>query len=319
MGDIQEFQAIILAGVGSRLSVLTEDLDKVPKALLPVANKPMLHYQLQWLESAKITNIIVLAQNSARQKINEFLYKTYELSSRQTKIELICLDEAEGSADSLRHIKDKIKFDFIVLSSDLIIDIPAHTVLDTFRALRSTVTVLFSESSKAERSEGRGNKDEDTSDYVGINHKKARLLYMAPKVDVDDDTFLSLHMALIKKFPVINFHTHLRDAHLYIFNRWVMDLIYSKKHISSLKADLLPLLIECQYNKNLYEREGIDQFQPQSQSMTTAYLCSTTGTPDGMTIPPFMRTNTVSEHSSPNQLYRGMIGMNYSYDVLTKR
>lgn len=45
-----EFQPIILAGgYGSRLGVLVED-QAIPKALLPVANRPLLSYQLDLLE-----------------------------------------------------------------------------------------------------------------------------------------------------------------------------------------------------------------------------------------------------------------------------
>ena len=43
------FQAVILCGPGTGLYPFTEDL---PKALLPIANKPMLHYPLEWAEKA---------------------------------------------------------------------------------------------------------------------------------------------------------------------------------------------------------------------------------------------------------------------------
>lgn len=51
--SVTEFQGVILAGFGNRLYPLTED-DHVPKALLPVVNKPMIYYQVQWLENAGI-------------------------------------------------------------------------------------------------------------------------------------------------------------------------------------------------------------------------------------------------------------------------
>jgi len=48
----QEFQPVILAGgFGSRLGVLVEE-SSVPKPLLPVANRPLLSYQLDLLEKA---------------------------------------------------------------------------------------------------------------------------------------------------------------------------------------------------------------------------------------------------------------------------
>ena len=47
-----EFQPVILAGgFGNRLGVLVEE-QSVVKALLPVANRPLLSYQLELLEKA---------------------------------------------------------------------------------------------------------------------------------------------------------------------------------------------------------------------------------------------------------------------------
>lgn len=45
-----KFQAVIMAaGIGSRMSPLT---DKIPKALLPVGNIPMIWYPINLLEKA---------------------------------------------------------------------------------------------------------------------------------------------------------------------------------------------------------------------------------------------------------------------------
>ncbi|CAG8566891.1 26072_t:CDS:2 [Gigaspora rosea] len=51
-----KFQAIILAGYGHRLYPLSKD-NNLPNALLPLANKPMLYYVLDWLERAGIFDI----------------------------------------------------------------------------------------------------------------------------------------------------------------------------------------------------------------------------------------------------------------------
>ena len=48
----EEFQPVILAGgFGSRMGVLVEE-GSIPKPLLPVANRPLLSYQLDLLEKA---------------------------------------------------------------------------------------------------------------------------------------------------------------------------------------------------------------------------------------------------------------------------
>lgn len=47
------FQAVILCGPGTSLHPFTgAEPGDLPKALLPVANKPMLHYPLEWCEKA---------------------------------------------------------------------------------------------------------------------------------------------------------------------------------------------------------------------------------------------------------------------------
>ena len=50
-------QCVILAGgLGTRMRDVAADL---PKALLPIAGKPFIHYQLQWLKRCGITEVVL--------------------------------------------------------------------------------------------------------------------------------------------------------------------------------------------------------------------------------------------------------------------
>jgi dTDP-glucose pyrophosphorylase len=49
---------------------MTED-PNTPKALLPVANKPMIYYQLQWLEDAHITGKHHLRHSNKKKRRKE--------------------------------------------------------------------------------------------------------------------------------------------------------------------------------------------------------------------------------------------------------
>lgn len=60
------------------------------------------------------------------------------------------------------------------------------------------------------------------------------------------DERISVSQKLISKFPTIDLHSRLLDAHLYIFKRWVLDVLIQRKSLSSIKEDLLPLLIKSQ-------------------------------------------------------------------------
>lgn len=52
---------------------------------------------------------------------------------------------------------------------------------------------------------------------------------------------------------------NLQDAHLYIFKHWVLDVIKEKEKISSIRQDLVPLIIKCQYQRKLVEVEEMDK------------------------------------------------------------
>lgn len=61
------------------------------------------------------------------------------------------------------------------------------------------------------------------------------------------------------RFPRVRVHTDLQDAHLYIFKRWVIDMLVEKENITSISKDLIPMLVKCQYQKKLVEREQIEK------------------------------------------------------------
>ncbi|KAH6596608.1 hypothetical protein BASA61_003437 [Batrachochytrium salamandrivorans] len=207
----QEFQAVILAGFGSRLYPLA-DGDTVPKALLPVANRPMIAYQLEWLEEANIRDIIIAAYPGARGKINGVVQSMYE-GSTEARVQIVEVPENCGSADALRSIKSRIKVE------------------------ESHNDCLFYDAGNLEANSDRPvSKDDGLGEFIGIDDQSSRLLIMASKADLDD--CLELRTSLIEKFPVIHIHSQLRDAHLYIFRRWVIDLVVKDRNISILSTNL---------------------------------------------------------------------------------
>lgn len=61
------------------------------------------------------------------------------------------------------------------------------------------------------------------------------------------------------RFPRISVHTDLQDAHLYIFKRWVLDMLVDKENITSISEDLIPMLVKCQYQRKMVEREKVNE------------------------------------------------------------
>ncbi|ORZ03016.1 nucleotide-diphospho-sugar transferase [Syncephalastrum racemosum] len=247
---VSEFQAVVLAGYGSsnRLYPISEE-DNLPKALLPVANKPIIAYTLDWLEKAGIHGI----QGSVHCTV-------------------VSIDEDFGTADALRSVKDKIERDFIVVPCDLVTDMDPRNLLDSHRVRDPTLTAMFFEPSLTD------SKDEDLLPYVGIDPAQSSLVYKA-RQSTDED--FSMRMSLLEKFPRVRIHTDLQDAHLYIFKRWVLDMVADKENISSISEDLIPMLVKCQYQQRMVEREKVDDYARSTDVLfKTALSLSTTASPE---------------------------------------
>ncbi|ORY53047.1 hypothetical protein BCR33DRAFT_711435 [Rhizoclosmatium globosum] len=255
----KEFQAVILCGSGAKLFPLIDD--NCPKALLPLANKPMLFYQLEWLETAMINDILIVCQEEAHKKINNYIHNVLNVSERypNAKVEVIkSKGSGTSSADALRLVANRIKTDFIVLSCDTITNYPPNKLLDVFRIQSPTFTALFHEPLKAEGEVASSkSKDDDLIEYVAIDHSTCRLLFSVAGDEVDDE--LPVRMSILDKFPVVNIHTKLRDAHLYVFKHWVIDFL-SKSKIQSIKEELIPLLTHFQYSEKVLKREGVEKY-----------------------------------------------------------
>lgn len=57
-GPNSDIQAVILCGPGHSLDPLIDE-ESTPKALLPIANKPLLYYPITWLQQSGVTGICI--------------------------------------------------------------------------------------------------------------------------------------------------------------------------------------------------------------------------------------------------------------------
>ena len=142
-----EFQVVILAGgTNHRMLPLTE---KCPKAMLPVANQPLLEFQLELVRRAGFSEVIVVTTHEHKAQVNGVVEKYSERPGPTLSVDLVAVEDkkddgsALGSADALREIKDKIKTDFMVLSGDLVAECFIHDIADVHRTSNATLTMLL--------------------------------------------------------------------------------------------------------------------------------------------------------------------------------
>jgi translation initiation factor eIF-2B subunit gamma len=177
--------------------------ENCPKALLPVANLPILYYQLQWLENSGIDSngflsnsrlvIIILIQNTpGAARVRDYVNRVYE-ASIGTKIDLVLCDPTFGSAEALRSIKDRIKHDFLVMSCDVLVEIPGHLLLEAHYSKNASMTALFYPSFRGDGQEKA--KEEEQTDFVGYLEEQQRLVYLKTRYKHAEE--LPVHTSLL--------------------------------------------------------------------------------------------------------------------------
>lgn len=105
-------QAVVLAGgEGSRLRPLTRNR---PKALIPVANRPIIEYVIEALTEAGVLDITVVVGYRKEQVI-------HSLANLPVQVNVVVQEKQLGVADALRTAEDHVSGRFLLLPGDNII------------------------------------------------------------------------------------------------------------------------------------------------------------------------------------------------------
>ncbi|KAI1236775.1 hypothetical protein IHE44_0015029 [Lamprotornis superbus] len=245
-----EFQAVVMAaGGGSRMTDLTSS---IPKPLLPVGNRPLLWYPLNLLERAGFEEVIVITRKEIQKMLN---------LDTKMKLDFVCISDNMdmGTADSLRHIHQKIKTDVLVLSCDLITDVDLYEVVDLFRTHDATLSMLMKKTHEpTEVVPGQKGKKKpvEQRDFIGVDDTGKRLLFMANEADLDEE--LVIKRSILQKHPRMHIRTGLMDAHLYCLKKYVVDFLVENRTITSLRSELIPHLVRKQFSSATSLQQGLD-------------------------------------------------------------
>ena len=234
---------ILAGGIGNRMFPLTIGQCK---SLLPIANRPLLTYQLHFLENSGFTDIIIITKSEYEKDIRAFLetQTVYDLKSVK-----VVVSDAAGTADALRSSASEIgtDSDFFVISGDVISTVSLATMAGLHRLRRATVTSMYKRKSATSLVPVVDKKEQEedmSSQLLGVDEDTGRILYARMRYAVQT---VHMNKAIMQQFPKISFKSDLQQAHIYIFAPTVLTLLEQQPHISSIQADLLPYLTTAQF------------------------------------------------------------------------
>ena len=128
---------VFAAGEGKRLRPVT---DKIPKALVPVAGRPMIEYPLLLLRYHGIRHAVINLHHFGEQ-IEAHLGNGDRLGLRITySKEQELLDTGGGLLKAKPFLQDDT---FIVINTDVLIDLPLAELIDFHRAKKAVATLAL--------------------------------------------------------------------------------------------------------------------------------------------------------------------------------
>lgn len=250
-----KFQVVVMAG-GLMKKLFPLVSKAVPKALLPVGNRPVLSYVLELLEASNLKDIIVVvAGEDAAVTIGGWIAEAFV---GRLNVEVAAVPEDVGTADALRAVLHRVVADdLMVLSGDLVCDVPLGAVAAAHSRQGAVVTALLCRrptSGASEGGTGPAGKDKSKQpaplDVIGLGPSDQSLLYLASGSQVLKEVRIA--RLLLRAAGQMEIRTDLVDAHLYAFNRaCVQDVLEARPGIRSIKQDLVPYLVRSQLRPKL--------------------------------------------------------------------
>merc|ERR1719397_1958713 len=159
--------------------------------------------------------------------------------------------EELGTADSLRRVSDRLTgSDILVVSGDLIMDSEGlRGLTDMHRLNRAALTSLLGQGQSMEGVVVPGSKStkyKRERDLVGLSGDQMCLF----TAEADVEETVRVPPKVLASHPRITVHSGLQDCHLYIMKRWILDYIVADKNISTVKGELMPVVVRKQFSSS---------------------------------------------------------------------
>ena len=241
-----EYQAVLIVDYDDgRLFPLTDGT--YPKCLLPVANRKLLAYQLDLLAKSGTQEIYIVAPREYQTRLTQFLSEYGPSDS--ASVEFIWVDEMIGSADGLRAVSERIRGDFVWMGSDVLCQFPLGELAQMHRLRASDVSMILA-SAPVEESEKKGGPpktriDEEDQEFIGLD-EGGRVVMKRPALEVDGG--VTIPKPLLNQCSTsLTIRTDLQDMGIYIMSPWVVHFVVANKHLSSIRTELVPFLVDRQF------------------------------------------------------------------------
>ncbi|XP_048434448.1 translation initiation factor eIF-2B subunit gamma isoform X1 [Pyrus x bretschneideri] len=283
-----DFQVVVLAG-GTSKNLVPLVSKEVPKALLPVANRPVISYVLELLELSNLKDLIVVVEGQdAAVLVGSWISGAYV---DRLHVEVAAVPEDVGTAGALRAIAHHLTAkDILVVSGDIVSDVSPGAVAAAHRRHDAVLTAMLCSAPISGPSDSVSSVGKDKAkkpghyNIIGLDPTKQFLLYIATGAELEKD--IRIQKSILRAVGQMEIRSDLMDAHLYAFKRSVLQEVLDQKDtFQSLKCDVLPYLVRRQLNSEvLYgapqpEENGNEKASSHNNQLVISQILANSSTP----------------------------------------
>ncbi|ONH74554.1 hypothetical protein CAS74_002377 [Pichia kudriavzevii] len=223
-----EFNAVVFCGDGQNLGPLTSPGEsRIPKALLPVANKPLIEYVLEWCDQAPFKSVNLVTDMKNEKMIAEVITaynskRNLELrNSSPVKLFTSELKSTGAILNDIFPVKEEDEYEeenYIILPCDFITDVPPQVFIEVYRGNSDEnmgLSVFYYNC--LENIDKKVLKSNYTV-YSNQENGNSVLLDMYSKDFVTIDKFLKIRTQLLWRYPTTSISTKLLDSFIFFMN-----------------------------------------------------------------------------------------------------
>ncbi|MFX0170918.1 MAG: sugar phosphate nucleotidyltransferase [Candidatus Hodarchaeota archaeon] len=231
---MDEWSVVVLAGgIGSRLHPLTIE---IPKPMVPVANKPMIDYNLELLRNAGINGKIIIVTKYLHEEIRKYFKESEHFNDLDIVIPKV---DPLDTADAVRKVSDYINTDsFIVSMADIVTNLQLTDFM-VFHREKDCIASITLKDVSYPRAFG----------VIMLNQDSRIVLFLEKPLPQE----LGLATLTFAKKETIRLQSNLVNTGIYAFKHKVLDILDTLTDLMDFGKHVFPYLAR-EYGIYGYER-----------------------------------------------------------------
>ncbi len=186
-----------------------------PRALLPLVNRPLIDYTVEFLAVSGVDEIFVFCCSHAEMIKNHLEKSRWMSTTSPVKLRIIISEDCPSVGDALRNIDSQslIHSDFVLVSGDLVANMELKEMIERHKEVRkkdkmSVMTCIYKRARPGHPT--RSNEDDI---LIARNAKDGRLLFCSKPCG---KKMVDIPVSVIEENPELELHYDVLDCHVSI-------------------------------------------------------------------------------------------------------